>query len=280
MAYNSSYTGPEIDSAIGAVKNKEKTWDSKQDKLTGTAGQVVGFNASGNAQAQEAPDPLPSGGTEGQILTLGADGAEWADAPATGVTSFKGRTGAVTPQEGDYTADMVGARPDTWTPSAADVGAIPNPSGGTTGQILEKTETGTQWADKPSSGMSQSEADARYLQLSGGTMTGALTLNGNPSADNQAANKAYVDSKAPKYVSVTLSASGWASNSQTVTVQGVETSGQSVRISPATKTDADNWVAAGVWCSEPTTANRLVFTCDTAPTENININVELQEVQS
>ena len=109
MAYNSSYTGPEIDSAIGAVKNKEKTWDSKQDKLTGTAGQVVGFNASGNAQAQEAPDPLPSGGTEGQILTLGADGAEWADAPATGVTSFKGRTGAVTPQEGDYTAAQVGA---------------------------------------------------------------------------------------------------------------------------------------------------------------------------
>ena len=85
---------------------------------------------------------------------------------------------------------------------------------------------------------------------------------------------------APKRVTVTLPASGWSSNTQTVTVQGVKTSGQSVRISPATKTDADNWVAAGVWCSEPTTANQLVFTCDTAPTENININVELQEVQS
>jgi hypothetical protein len=32
------------------------------------------------------------------------------------------------------------------------------------------------------------------LQRSGGTMTGALTLNGNPTADNHAANKAYVDS--------------------------------------------------------------------------------------
>ena len=85
---------------------------------------------------------------------------------------------------------------------------------------------------------------------------------------------------APKRVTVTLPASGWSSNTQTVTVQGVKTSGQSVRISPTTKTDADNWVAAGVWCSEPTTANQLVFTCDTAPTENININVELQEVQS
>ena len=40
-----------------------------------------------------------------------------------GVTSFNGRDGDVTPQEGDYTAAMVGARPSTWTPSAADVGA-------------------------------------------------------------------------------------------------------------------------------------------------------------
>lgn len=109
MAYNSSYTGPEIDSAIGAVKNKEKTWDSKQDKLNGTEDQLVGFNSAGNAVAVAAPDPLPTGGTEGQILTLGADGPEWTDPPATGVTSFKGRTGAITPQTGDYTAEMVGA---------------------------------------------------------------------------------------------------------------------------------------------------------------------------
>lgn len=43
---------------------------------------------------------------------------------ASGVASFNGRAGAVTPQAGDYTAAMVGARPDTWTPSAADVGAV------------------------------------------------------------------------------------------------------------------------------------------------------------
>lgn len=97
---------------------------------------------------------------------------------------------------------------------------------------------------------------------------------------NASGNATPVAAPMPKAHKVTLSASRWSSNSQTVTVQGVKTSGQSVRISPATKTDADNWVAAGVWCSEPTTVNQLVFTCDTAPTENININVELQEVQS
>ena len=44
-------------------------------------------------------------------------------------------------------------------------------------------------------GISQDEADARYLQLSGGTMTGDLILSGAPTADNQAATKAYVDDK-------------------------------------------------------------------------------------
>lgn len=71
----------------------------KQNKLSGTKGQLVGFDDNGNAVAQTAPD--------------------------TGVVTFNGRTGTVTPQTGDYTADMVGARPDTWTPSAADVGAVP-----------------------------------------------------------------------------------------------------------------------------------------------------------
>lgn len=89
----SGLTAENVQAAIDEIDSE------KQDKLTGAQGQVVGFDAEGNAVAQAAPD--------------------------TGVTSFKGRKGAVTPQNGDYTADMVGARPNTWTPSASDVGAVP-----------------------------------------------------------------------------------------------------------------------------------------------------------
>lgn len=139
----------------------------KQDKLTGTQGQIVGFDSSGNAIAQAAP--------------------------ASGVTSFKGRTGAVTPANGDYTAEMVGAvpttrkinnkalsadvtlaagdvgavptsrkvnnkalsadisltasdvgaRPSTWTPSAADVGAAPAYTYGTTDLTAGTSELAT-----------------------------------------------------------------------------------------------------------------------------------------
>lgn len=40
-----------------------------------------------------------------------------------GAISFNGRTGYVLPQTGDYTAAMVGARPNSWMPSYSDVGA-------------------------------------------------------------------------------------------------------------------------------------------------------------
>lgn len=297
-------------------------WTDAPDPLPtgGETGQVLTKTASGTAW-DDVPSDLPSGGTDGQILTKTADGVAWEDAPEAGVTSFKGRTGAVTPQEGDYTADMVGARPSTWTPTASDVGAIPNPSGGTTGQILEKTATGTQWADKPSSGISQSEADARYLQLSGGTMTGNINLNQknlvfdskgkitlkhetgnyrensvtfryvgtgavqlknifNPDDLTDAANKAYVDALKPTRLTAVLSASGWSGNSQTITVNGVitDTSAQDIDISCADKASADAWAEGGVWCSNPTQANRLTFTCTTPPTANINLNIRLWEV--
>lgn len=48
-------------------------------------------------------------------------------------------------------------------------------------------------ASVPSGGITQEQADMRYLQLNGGTMTGNLILNGVPTTDNQAATKEYVD---------------------------------------------------------------------------------------
>lgn len=85
---------------------------------------------------------LPDGGSTGQILTKTEQGAVWSDPPDTGVTTFSGRTGAVTPQEGDYTADMVGARPSDWVPSADDVGAIPTGQKGAPNGVAELDGSG------------------------------------------------------------------------------------------------------------------------------------------
>ena len=64
---------------------------------------------------------IPSGGVAGQMLSKKTDedyDTQWVDPPedggdsgTSGVASFNGRTGIVTPQTGDYTAAMVGAGP-------------------------------------------------------------------------------------------------------------------------------------------------------------------------
>ena len=71
---------------LGYYASKDDLAD-KQDKLTGTAGQFVGFDAEGEAEAQEitAEDvgamPTVGGGTAGQYLRKTADGQAWQDGP-------------------------------------------------------------------------------------------------------------------------------------------------------------------------------------------------------
>ena len=101
----------------------------------------------------------------------------------TGVTSFNGRTGAVEPQAGDYTAKMVGADPAGSAASAlsdakeyadgltaADVGAIPTVSG-SVGQFLGFTSANVIGAvDAPAGG-----AGKRVCRFVVGTSTSGWT---------------------------------------------------------------------------------------------------------
>lgn len=192
----------------------------------------------------------------------------------TSSTAYRGDRGTTA-----YDHSQTTGNPHNTT--AADVGAMPAVSGGSTGQVLTKTDDGQAWQDAPETGMSQDDADARYLQLSGGTMTGVLTLNGDPTANNQAANKAYVDSKGPKTATVTLTTDGWRKGEQKVTVNGIlaDSSAQIVDVCPANKPSADRWAAAGVWCTSQA-ANSLIFSCDSVPTEDINVNIRMQGVSA
>ena len=230
------------------------------------------------------------------------------------------------------------------------------PDGGTTGQVLKKTETGTEWADEsgadkqdkltgiagqmvgfdengnavaqelPSSGMSEKDADAKYLQLSGGTMNGQLTMNSRlcvadgqrldinkagvgstitftgdtaqflsnvnvdifktPTDNVHAANKAYVDSKVPKSVAVTLYADMWNEDtngrySQTVSVTGVTTNASQVIVVDVALSGADiDADAAALEAWGIVSANNvaqgngtLTFYALSVPSVNIPVNV-------
>ena len=132
---------------------------ARQAKLTGAAGQVVGFDADGNAVAQAAPD--------------------------TGVTSFNGRTGAVTPQAGDYTAEQVGALPVAGGTVTGEL-RIDVPAGG--GLAVYNSAEGVYFAK-------DGVLDQPKLTLAGTENDSYVILDGiaAPQSDNQAANKKYVD---------------------------------------------------------------------------------------
>lgn len=93
--------------------------------------------------------------------------------------------------------------------------------------------------------------------------------------------KLLVDGDVPSLIlrTATLTTSGWSSNSQTIAVTGVvaDTSAQVIDVAPASKTDAENWASAGIWCTAQG-ANSLTFTCNTVPTAAITVNVKIQEV--
>lgn len=121
-----------------------------KDGAPGPAG-ADGKDGAPGPQGEPGKDGegVPPGGAAGQVLakkTAADYDTQWIDPPeggggTSGVSSFNGRSGAVQPASGDYTAAMVGARPsdwmptaaevgarpDTWTPTAADVGAVSSP---------------------------------------------------------------------------------------------------------------------------------------------------------
>ena len=114
------------------------------------------------------------------------------------------------------------------------------------------------------------------LQRSGGTMTGPIAMGGSrvtglgsPSEAADAATKQYVDGRKAT-ASVTLTASGWSSKKQTVSVSGV-TASNTVLVTPAPA----SFVAYGeavVYCSAQGSGT-LTFTCDEVPTVSLTVNV-------
>lgn len=63
-----------------------------------------------------------------------------------GVSSFNGRSGAIVPETGDYTAKQVGARPENWMPTAEQVGADVK---GSAAQAQENLDTHTADNNNP-----------------------------------------------------------------------------------------------------------------------------------
>lgn len=98
------------------------------------------------------------------------------------------------------------------------------------------------------------------------------------SIDKNIPTKDTFEASLPKSKTVTLTASGWNNNTQTVTVNGVSASEatQLITVSP-TKTKVNKYIESGIYCSGQA-ENSLIFTCSEAPTEDIIIYVTIEPV--
>lgn len=280
------------------VGARPDTWTPSADDVGaipnptgGTAGQVLTKTADGSAW-ENAPSGLPDGGTEGQIIKKTADGAEWDDAewlPLNGgtmsgdiamgghkITNLGAPTNAndaVRQADLKVVSDEVDGIISGATPIILPPATITKIGGVKIGDGVEVAEDGTI---SVTPGLTQEQADDRYLQLSGGTLTGALTLNGEPTEDLQAAPKQYVDALKPLARTITLTTSGWSSNTQTVTVSGVSASETAQLITPTPAIASQSaYYEAGIMCTGQA-ANSLTFTCQTVPTSNLTVYVVIQ----
>lgn len=115
-------TGPA--GAQGAQGPKGDKGDTGEQGPQGPAGQAatiqVGTVTTGEpgTNASVTNSGTSSAAVFDFVIPRGQDGS--GGGGAAGVSSFNGRTGAVVPQNGDYTAAQVGARPDNWMPAAGD----------------------------------------------------------------------------------------------------------------------------------------------------------------
>lgn len=126
---------------------------------------------------------------------------------------------------------------------------------------------------------------AEPIEITNGSQGCGLKLNGytinrvgDPVYSMDGANKRYVDSKSPKFTTVTLAASGWSNNSQTVTVSGIlaDETAQLIQPMPAVASQA-SYMSAGIYCSGQA-ADSLTFTCSETPTEDIALYIVITEV--
>lgn len=306
-----------------AAQEAAETAQGAAETAAGTATTKAGEAQQSATQAAQDADDAAAKAILAQSWAVGGTGTRegedtnnakyWSDnaqgAAGGGVTSFNGRSGAVAPQAGDYTAAMVGARPSTWTPSAEDVGAdeegtaaaavaahnqaenvhteefakkadataltahtgnTQNPHGVTAAQA------GADPAGTAASAVSahNQASDAHSAQFGAKANAADLTAHTGNKNNPHAVTAAQVGAAKPGNVfTVTLQGSAWSEKSQTVSDERFVTSGYAYITNPADD-DFTAWAEAVIHGQDVTVAGQMTFTCGAdAPTEDITVKI-------
>ena len=206
--YKLQYTGQQVDTALGQILNGEvqqAVEDAQEAAEQAQAAQAAVENLGA------AADSLPSTALARVTKTVGPDGAVTL---TFGIP--KGDTGPEGPAGPQGNPGVAVATDGLWALHIDSEGHLILDYDGDTPPDLEIDENGhliytvngqtvdlgqvTGGGGGGGGGLTQEEADRRYLQLSGGTLTGNLNMGGKrlgqvgaPQAATDAANKQYVD---------------------------------------------------------------------------------------
>lgn len=257
--------------------------NEKQDKLTGSQGQFVGFDGEGKPQAQNVTADnvkFSDGETFQQKYDSGALNGPAGQSPYAAAVAA-GYTGT----EAEFYAALVSLKDAPFLPltggtltdalsieAASALFAITSSGGGASLGMLSNSLLGNIITHK---GVLQINAsDGSNVSFGESTLKNI----GAPVDNNDAATKGYVDVLKPKAVSVTLTAAGWSNNAQTITVNGVlaDETAQLIQPMPSAASQAA-YIEAGILCTGQG-ANSLTFTAETAPTEDLTVYVVITEV--
>ena len=221
--------------------------NEKQDKLTGTQGQVVGFDSGGNAVPQDAPQ---SGMTQEQ--------ADQRYLQLSGGTM----TGELALQEFD----------------------APDPVNEGTDPRIQLTADGDNLGlgKIPLIGLSPNY-DAGFLFTNPDEIDASAGETGIVSKVDCGGVVFYNAGSARALANVVndfYPLSAWSNNTQTVTVPGVLADESKQLIQPMpTIADQAVYSAAGISCTGQA-ANKLTFKAQTVPTEDVQVYVVIQEVRT
>lgn len=318
MAYNSAYKGSQVDAAVGAVLEKETVWDGKQDKLTfdsvptpessspvtsggiasalggkqdkltGTSGQVVGFDESGNAVAQSAPQTgLTQATADQRYLKLNGgtmtgnidmNSSNLNRIGAVGIVGYDGENRYYLKHDSEYQAFSV-YQDNYLAPFVCGILYVNSIVSPETRAVLTTTyEQGvSRFIFRTMDG---ADYDAVCAGADAVGVHDFVTLQQLNARQNSLTTAISAKADKPKSVSGTLTAAGWDSTTkkQTVTVAGVlaDETKQLIQPVPAIASQAA-YLEAGIRCTGQA-ANQLIFTADTAPTVDLTVYVVITKL--
>lgn len=216
----------DAEAANTSAQSAKTAAESAKSAAAGSA-QSAGASAQSAQASSKLSESWAVGGTGTRTGEDTNNAKYWAmaaqGAAGGGVSSFNGRSGAVAPQTGDYTAEMVGA---------------------------------------DAQGAAQTVQDNLNAHAEN-------TLKHITAAERTAWNGK--SGKADSFT-VTLTVTGWSAGTQAVSNSKFIASGYAYTVCPAGDSFKD-YAEAVIYADDVTTAGKMTFHCNEAPTVNLTVNI-------